>query len=180
MMEFVLKEFFTVSRLIATEGLTFSTSGNMSRIWRGKLFITRTGSNLLNLSEEDVIALPFAGSHPLDKRASSELRVHRKVLQKLGKKAMLHCHAVYSVKMSFEKDEIELSVEGKGVVSRVPVVPEMPVGSEELAKGLLSGFERCDVVVVRGHGVFAVAENLIKAYEKISLLEGACKIMWEV
>ncbi len=179
-MEFVVREFLSVSRLIAEEGLTFSTSGNMSRIWKDRLFITRTGSNLLNLSEEDVIALPLEGNHLLDKRASSELKVHRRVLSSLGKKAMLHCHAVYTVKMSFGRDEIELSVEGKGVVTRVPVIPEMPVGSEELAEGLLSGFKKCDVVVVRGHGVFAVAENLTKAYEKISLLEGACKIMWEV
>ncbi|WP_461829744.1 class II aldolase/adducin family protein [Aquifex sp.] len=179
-MEFILKEFREVARLISLEGLTYGYTGNLSRLWGNRLFITRTGSNLLNLTDEDIIAIPFQGSSLLEERASSERNVHRRVLKETGKKAVAHLHAVYTIKLSFLSDSIlPIDSEGKAILGEVPVLNvEKASASEELAEKLSEALKNKDVAVVKSHGVFAVGENLIEAYEKVAILENSCKILW--
>ena len=179
-MEFILKEFREVARLISLEGLTYGYTGNLSRLWGDRLFITRTGSNLLNLSDEDIIAIPFQGSSLLEKRASSERNVHRRVLKETGKRAVVHLHAVYTIKLSFLTEKIvPIDNEGREILGEVSVLNvEKASASEELAKKLSEALKDRYIAVVKSHGVFAVGDSLIEAYEKISILENSCKILW--
>lgn len=169
-----------VARLISIEGLTYGYTGNLSRLWGGTLFITRRGSNLLNLSEEDVIGIPFERKGFLDDRASSERNVHRAILKSSGKKAVVHLHTIYTVKVSFLTDRIiPKDNEGRAILGEVPVIKaEKASGSEELAYKLSEVLMNGNVAVVKGHGVFAVGEDLREAYEVVSVLENSCKILW--
>ena len=179
-MEFVLKEFREVARLISTEGLTYGYTGNLSRLWGEKLFITRRGSNLINLKDEDIIAIPFWGGSILEERASSERDVHRRILKETGKKAVVHLHAIYAIKLSFLTEKIvPIDSEGKIALGEVPVISvERTSASEELAQKLSETLKDISVAVVKSHGVFAVGDSLVEAYEKVSLLENSCKILW--
>ena len=179
-MEFILKEFREVARLISLEGLTYGYTGNLSSLWGKRLFITRSGSNLLNLRDEDIIEIPLEEYSILEGRASSEREVHRKVLKETGKKAVVHLHTIYAIKLSFLTDSIiPMDNEGKAILGEVPVLSvEKASASEELAQKLSEALKDKDVAVVKSHGVFAVGDNLIKAYEKIAILENSCKILW--
>ena len=179
-MELILKEFREVARLISIEGLTYGYTGNLSRLWEKRFFITRSGSNLLNLSDEDIIEIPFQGYSILEERASSERNVHRRVLKETGKKAVVHLHAIYAIKLSFLTDRIDpVDNEGKAFLGEVPVLSvEKASASAELAEKLSEVLKDKGVAVVKSHGVFAVGKNLIEAYEKISILENSCKILW--
>ncbi len=179
-MEFILKEFREVVCLISQEGLTYGYTGNLSRLWGERLFITRRGSNLLNLSEVDIITIPLEEYSLLEERASSERNVHRKVLKETGKKAVVHLHAVYTIKLSFLLDKITpVDNEGRAILGEVPVLSlERASASEELARELSEVLKDKNVAVVKSHGVFAVGDSLIEAYEKVSILENSCKILW--
>ena len=179
-MEFILKEFKEVARLISLEGLTYGYTGNLSRLWGNKLFITRTGSNILNLTNEDIIAIPFQDYSILEERASSEREIHKRVLKETKKKAVVHLHTVYTIKLSFLTDSIfPIDNEGKVILGKVPILSvEKASASEELAEKLSEALKNKSIVVVKSHGVFAVDENLIEAYEKVAILENSCKILW--
>ncbi|HIQ48223.1 MAG TPA: aldolase [Aquifex aeolicus] len=179
-MDYIYKDFFLTAKMLAQEQLIYSYTGNLSRRWRNNLFITRTGANLRNLSKEDIIVLPFDKKSILETRASSELIVHKSILSSSGKKAVLHTHPIYTVKLSLNCDVITpKDSEGKAILGSVPVLKgEKPTASIELAEVLSEVLKEKKVAVIRGHGVFAVENSLFKAYEVVSILENSCKILW--
>lgn len=179
-MDYIYKDFLLTAGMLAQEQLAYSYTGNLSRRWKNNLFITRTGANLRNLSKEDIIVLPLDKKSILESRASSELIVHKSILKSSGKKAVLHTHPIYTVKLSFNSDVIiPKDSEGKAILGSVPVLEvEKSTASIELAKILSEVLKEKKVAVIRGHGVFAVESSLFKAYEVVSILENSCKILW--
>ncbi|NPA32367.1 MAG: aldolase [Aquificae bacterium] len=178
-MNHIYKEFLLVANLLSKEGLTYAHTGNMSRKLGEELFITRRGAHIGHLFPEDIINVPLTGRSVLDERASSELNVHRKIIKTIKADALLHTHSPCTVSLSLEARTITpKDTEGKAILGSVPVVsPSEPSASEELADCLIDAFKRAKVAVVRGHGVFALGENLLDAYKLVSLLEHSCKIL---
>ncbi|GAB6065346.1 class II aldolase/adducin family protein [Aquifex pyrophilus] len=179
-MEHIIRDFLLTSEMLSKEGLTYSYTGNMGRKRGERLFITRTGSNLLNLSKEDIISIPLKGKSILDERASSELRVYRAILNEFPYSSLLHVHAPYTLCVSFKRKEITpLDSEGKEALGSVPVLSlRSPSASEELSEALKESFKSHRIAVIRGHGVFCLENSLYRAYELVSLLENSCKILW--
>ncbi len=178
-MNWIVKEIIRVGRLLFKEGLVSARAGNISRVFEDKLFITRTGALTGSLSEEDIIQVPLWNSSILDRRASVELIVHRKVIIETGKRAVVHAHPVHAVALSLSRDVIEpVDSEGKEIIGSVPVVEvEKPSASEELAQAIAEALRISKVVIVKGHGAFSADEQLVKAYSYISTLEHSCKIL---
>ncbi|RLJ70724.1 L-fuculose-phosphate aldolase [Hydrogenivirga caldilitoris] len=179
-MEWIYKEIIKVGKLLFSEGLVSARSGNISRAFMERLYITRTGSSLGALRKEDIIELPLKETHILDKRASVELSVHKKIIIETERRAVVHAHPVYTLLVSYEKEEVvPVDSEGREILGSVPVLElEKPSASDELAERASSSLKYLPVVIVRGHGVFAAADELYKAYSFISTLEQSCKILF--
>jgi len=133
-----------------------------------------------NLMKEDIIKLPVKGRHPLDTRASVELPVHRAIILKTGKNAVVHAHPTYTLLVSYEREEIiPEDSEGREILGSIPALElERPSASEELAETASEVLKGRPAVVVRGHGVFAAARELHRAYSYLSTLEHSCKILF--
>ena len=179
-MEFIYREIVRVGRLLFEEGLVSARSGNLSRAFGDRLFITRTGANMGALTGEDVICLPLKEEHLLDRRASVELPVHRRIILETKKPAVVHAHPTYTLLLSYDREEIiPVDSEGREILGRVPVLElERPSASEELAREASEVLKVVPVVVVKGHGVFSCAGELHRAYSLISTLEHSCKILF--
>ncbi len=180
-MFWIYREILEVGKLLFEEGLVSARAGNLSRAFGEKLFITRTGSFTGKLSPEDVIVVPLKGSSIIDHRASVELLVHREIILRTGKKAVVHAHPPSGVALSFTREVIKPEdSEGREVLGIVRVLEvRKPSASEELAKAVSETLKDSKVVLVRGHGAFAADRDLFKAYSYISTLEHSCKIlMW--
>ena len=178
-MEWIYREFRRVGRLLFEEGFVSARSGNLSFRWRDKVFITRTGAFVGDLSREDIMSLPLREDSPLSERASVELVVHRSVLLNTARRAVVHAHPPNAVALSFSREEITpVDSEGFELIGRVRVVaPEKVSASEELAEAVLEVLREDKIVVVRGHGVFSADTSLFGAYRHISTLEHSCKIL---
>lgn len=179
-MEFVYREIIRVGELLFREGLVSARSGNISRSFGDKIFITRTGANMGTLTKEDVICLPLRGKHILDERASIELPVHRRIILETGRPAVVHAHPTYTLLLSYWRKEIlPVDTEGKELIGRVHILElERASASEELAREASKVLKNHPLVVVRGHGVFSSASELTRAYSLISTLEHSCKILF--
>ncbi len=169
--------FLEVGRELGRMGLVSSHSGNMSIRIRQGMLITRHGAMLACLKEEDIVEAPLVG-HISD--ASTELIVHQAIYAHTEARAILHCHPPHAVLLSLYLKEISpIDAEGKHLLGKVPVVEvRNPIGSREVAQALPPFFGENKVVVIRGHGSFAIGQDLHEALMFSSALESSAKILY--
>lgn len=75
----MLSEFQTVGRDLFTRGLVSSHSGDLSVRQGEHLFITRRGSMLGGLGEDDLVETGLSRNNRATPRASTELALHRAI-----------------------------------------------------------------------------------------------------
>jgi len=152
-------------------------SGNMSCRVGNSIVITKTGTMLDDLTPEDFVVLR------MDERsdeASSDLPVHRAVYERTDYDAILHCHGIYNVVLSFAMDEIvPLDLEGSLFLKRIRVV-EGEFGSEDLARKIAEEIGKGGAVVVRGHGIYSAGRDIWEAFNRACYLEHSCEIIYRL
>jgi L-fuculose-phosphate aldolase len=111
--------------------------------------------------------------------ASTEINVHRAIYQGTAAQAIVHAHPPYAIARSLMCDEIvPVDSEGSYLLHKVPVVhTELTAGSKEVAELLPLWLKEYDIVMLRGHGPFAIGHLLEEAYQLTSVLEMSCRIM---
>lgn len=177
-MKYFVSKLIEVGSLLFQEGLVDARAGNLSVKVGRKILITRTKAHLNLLTPYDLICVDIDKEGPLDKRASSELLVHREIYKRTNHCAIVHAHPVNVIKLSFKKDMLEfIDSEGKMLLGSVKVIPDYEPGSKELAHIIAKELTNSNLVIVRGHGVFSADEDLMKAYSNVSILEHSCKVM---
>jgi len=161
-------------------GLTSSRFGNIS-ILRGKeIFITRTGTMLDELREDQIIDVDLLGPCINDKIASTEVCVHRAIYNNTAAKAIIHTHSPYAVALSLLEDEIEpVDSEGKYFLGNLPVV-DGGFGTDALAKNASSALMVHNACIARGHGTFAVGKSLDEAYTIACMAEHSSQVRYLV
>lgn len=173
----VLSSFIKIGKELGRLGLVSSHSGNMSIRHEAGILITRHKAMLPCLGETDLVVAPLEGPCP---GASSELPVHQAIYGQTNAKAVLHCHPPYAVLLSLYLDEISpVDVEGRLVLKRVRIVEvRNPVGSEEVAQAIIPCLQEDKVAIIRGHGSFAIGEDLEEALMLSSALEFSCRVLY--
>ncbi len=175
----MLKYFRQVGRDLFAAGLNNSHSGNLSVRLGDRILITRRGSMLGHLEEEDLIETGLErddGNTPL---ASTEIGVHRAIYLKTPALAVVHAHPPCAVALSLLEDEITpVDAEGLFLLPRVPVLrPRQAIASKELEESLPGVIRDFRTAVVGGHGSFAAGQTLEEAYHLTSSLEHSCRII---
>ena len=174
------EDFIMVGRDLATSGAVTSHGGNLSRRERDAVLITRTGSMLGHLTEDDIIESSLAAcGDPRDGRCSVELVVHRAVYEQTDALAIVHAHTAHTIVRSLLADEIvPLDSESLLRLGTVPVVSHPDtIGSAEAGALIADALRAHPVVILRGHGPFAAGVTLEEAYQYVSCLEASCRIL---
>lgn len=174
-----LNQFQNVGRSLFNRGLVSSQSGNLSIRMGDRLIITRRGSNLGDLQEKDIVE---TGIHKNDRStplASIELPVHRAIYQRTRARAVVHAHATHVTALSMVEKEIRSEhLENFFALGPVPVLGwGVEVKPGGLAEDIADALKDHRIVVVRGHGCFAVGQLLDEAYNCTTGLEEACEIL---
>jgi L-fuculose-phosphate aldolase len=175
----VLEQFRRIGRDLFVAGLVSSHGGNMSVRQGDRILITRRGSMLAQLEERDVIEIGLEENDANVTLASTEIVVHRAIYQTTSALAIVHTHPPYAIAQSLVKDEIvPVDSEGSYLLHKVPVVAaQLTAGSAEVAELLPEWLKEYDLVMLRGHGPFAIGHLLEEAYQLTSVLEMACRIL---
>jgi L-fuculose-phosphate aldolase len=175
----LLEQFRRIGRDLFVAGLVSSHGGNMSVRQGDRILITRRGSMLAQLEERDVIDTGLEENDANVTLASTEIVVHRAIYQATSALAIVHTHPPYAIAQSLVKDEIvPVDSEGSYLLHKVPVVAaQLTAGSTEVAELLPRWLKEYDLVMLRGHGPFAIGHLLEEAYQLTSVLEMACRIL---
>jgi L-fuculose-phosphate aldolase len=153
-------------RWLRRYGLNDSHSGNLSVRCDTDYWITPTGAGADTL-EADALVSCSLDSTPAT-GASLDAPLHRQVyLKNPTAGAVMHSHGPYSVAITMDgKDFVPLDFEGQYYFTRVPVLDiPYPDYVTEAPGAVADALLDSALVVVRGHGVYACAENLELAYK---------------
>jgi len=177
----MLKDFQMAGSGLFTAGLNNSHSGNISVRCGDKIIITRRGSMLGRLQEEDLIETGLDKNDCHIALASTEIRVHRAIYRNTQALAIVHAHPTSAVALSLVEDDIiPVDSEGSYLLHRIPVISaEFAIGSNELEKTLPEALKEYKIVMVKGHGSFAAGQLIEEAYQYTASLEHSCRIIYQ-
>ena len=175
----ILSQFQTVGRDLFARGLVASNSGNLSVRLGDRIIITRRGSRLNCLQEHDLIETGISKNNRSTPLASTELPVHRAIYRETQALAIVHAHPPHAIALSLSDTEIIPSgVEGLSVGSLTPVVGwDMEIKPGGLAAIISQALKQRRIIMVHGHGSFAIGQLLEEAYNFTAALEQNCQVL---
>ncbi|MBI4492914.1 MAG: aldolase [Chloroflexi bacterium] len=176
----MLQEFQQVGADLFAQGLISSHAGNLSVRLGDRMVITRRGSMLAHLQERDLIETGIDRNDSGIALASTETVVHRAIYRHTSALAIVHAHPPTSVALSLLMDEIvPVDSESSYLLHKVPVIAtEHTTGSADVARLAPEYLQDYKIVVIRGHGIYAIGQVLEEAFQWASTLEESCKIIY--
>ena len=175
----ILRDFQTVGYDLFIAGLNNSHSGNMSMRTNRMMAITRSGSMLHRLDYNDIVETLIDGEDAETPRASRERPVHRAIYQQTNAQAIVHAHPPQLIALSFFTERFApVDAEGRYFFpDGVPIVEVVnAIASDEVAARVAPLLSRVPIVIVRGHGTFAVGSTLEEGFHHTSSLEHSARI----
>jgi L-fuculose-phosphate aldolase len=175
----ILAQFQTVGHDLFAGGLVSSNSGNLSIRLGERMIITRRSSRLGCLEEHDLIETGINKNDRNTPLASTELAVHRAIYRQTSASAIVHAHPPHAIALSLTETEIVPNdAEGLSMIGRVPVLGwHMEVRPGGLADIITQALGQCRVVMVHGHGSFAIGQLLEEAHNCTTTLEESCRVI---
>ncbi len=177
-------------RLLYSKGLIAGRDGNISvRTGKSTMLTTCSGIHKGFMKVEDLVELDFSGlgfPEPVKSRGckpSTEALLHAEIYRKSREAgAIIHAHAPYSTALglrirSGEMVDMTSLAEGRLLFGKVPVVPEFPPGSEELATATASYFPANSAVILKAHGAVAAGRDIMDALSVMEALEHNARIL---
>ncbi len=172
----MFQEASKIGKLLIASRLIDGASGNMSFKIGETIYITKSGVNLDELTEDSFVILKSG----YVKEASVDQLIHREIYEKTEYNAVLHCHGVYNVVLGAKFDVIEpVDLEGRLYFGKIDVV-DGQFGSEELAEKISESVMQKGVAIVKNHGIYVAGKNLRDAYNKASYVEHSCEILYRL
>ena len=163
---------------LTRRGYVTAHGGNISVREGNSMWITRHGTSLEDVKQEDIVRVYVDKPSNNDVIASTEALVHKEIYKNSGNLVVMHAHPPYSVALSFFYDEIvPPDAEGYHIMKKIPVVKGAP-GSQKLAGNVSNALLKHLGVIVRGHGVFTASKSVETAYHLICIVEHSSEIFY--
>ena len=177
-----LTQFQSIGSNLFRRGLVSSHSGNMSIRLGDRIIITRRGSQMGSLAEQDIVETGVGKNDRSTPLASVELPVHRAIYQQTPALAVVHAHPPHAIALSMM--ETEIVPDGAEVLAEVGRVPVLGCNMDTrpgcLAEIIAQGLKEHRIVLVCGHGTFAAGQLIEEAYKYTAALEESCQVLWLV
>ncbi len=177
--ERIYEMFHEIGRDLYTANMVSSHGGNLSIRLGDRVVIKRRGAMLSSLKLHDLIETGLEKNDSGVALASSELLVHRTIYLKTPALAVVHCHPRTAIAYSLSRSEIvPIDNEASYLLKKVPVIAEeFASGTLEMANKVATALQNYKIIMLRGHGSFAIGQTLDEAFHWSSTLEESCQIM---
>jgi L-fuculose-phosphate aldolase len=177
--ERIFQQFSEIGRDLYEAGMISSHGGNLSLRVGDRVVIKRRGAQLGRLKPHDLVETQIEKNDSGVTLASTELLAHRTIYQQTPALAIVHCHPRTAIAFSLSRDEIvPIDNEASYLLKKVPVIwEEFASGTPEMSNKLAAALQQYKIVMLRGHGSFAIGQTLDEAFFWTTTLEEACEIM---
>jgi L-fuculose-phosphate aldolase len=174
----IYEMFRDIGRDMYVANMISSHGGNLSIRLGDRVVIKRRGAMLGNLKPHDLIETGLEKNDSGVALASTELLVHRAIYMNTPALAVVHCHPRTAIAFSLSRDElVPIDNEASYLLKKVPVVAEeFASGTPEMANKVAKALQNYKIIMLRGHGSFAIGQTLDEAFHWSSTLEESCQI----
>ena len=174
----IYEMFRDIGRDMYTANMISSHGGNLSIRLGDHVIIKRRGAMLGNLKPHDLIETGIEKNDSGVALASTELLVHRAIYMNTPALAVVHCHPRTAIAFSLSRDElVPIDNEASYLLKKVPVVAEeFASGTPGMANKVAKALQNYKIIMLRGHGSFAIGQTLDEAFHWSSTLEESCQI----
>lgn len=174
----IYEMFRDIGRDMYVANMISSHGGNLSIRMSDRVVIKRRGAMLGNLKPHDLIETGLEKNDSGVALASTELLVHRAIYMNTPALAVVHCHPRTAIAFSLSRDElVPIDNEASYLLKKVPVVAEeFASGTPEMANKVAKALQNYKIIMLRGHGSFAIGQTLDEAFHWSSTLEESCQI----
>jgi L-fuculose-phosphate aldolase len=174
----IYEMFREIGRDLFTSNMISSHGGNLSVRFGDRVIIKRRGAMLGNLKPHDLIETRLEKNDSGVALASTELLVHRAIYMNTPALAICHCHPRTAIAFSLSRNElVPIDNEASYLLKKVPIVTEeFPSGTPEMANKVANALKNYKIIMLRGHGSFAIGQTLDEAFQWSSTLEESCQI----
>ncbi|MCF0230018.1 MAG: class II aldolase/adducin family protein [Parasporobacterium sp.] len=181
-----INEAIWIAKALFDRKMGTGTSGNISFVHDGRMYISGTGTCFGKLTENDFAEVSLSNGESIAGRPSKEVPLHLTVYRSKDCRAVIHIHSTYAVLWSCLRHENTTDC----VPSYTPylrmkagsigVVPYAPPGSAELNSNLHSAVDKSDAWLLANHGMIVHGKTLMDAFAAAEELEESCRIAWEL
>lgn len=177
----IKKEVAQWMRRLYKKGLTTSLGGNISkRIDASRIAITASETDKGKIKAAQIAIVDMDGTClDMDVKISMETEMHLSIYRsRVDVNAIVHAHPVMSSVFTVINGEINtrLLAEAYTIIGDpVKATYQLP-GSVELAKVVAEAAAKSNVVLMANHGVLAVGDTLLKAFDRVEVLENAARM----
>ncbi len=158
--------------------LVVARSGNLSaRVDKNTILITATGASLGSLSGDDIIKVDLASEQDIkNSRLTTEFPLHSTIYKNFINNVIIHCHPTlanaYFATVSVLKT---LTFETKLFLGNIPVLGQDTPSITRL-EPVIEALRMSNIVVLKNHGVVAIADKFKDALYLVEELEEAVKV----
>ena len=175
--KFLKDQIIQTGKRLYQAGLVVAKSGNLSaRISEQDILITATGTYLGNLEYEDIVRVNLSDNKCRENKSpSSELALHSLVYKNFGSRVVIHAHpplinGYFAVCSSLKAATFET----KFYLGDVSVIPQdTPTVTQP--QPVIDALKTNNLVVLKNHGVVAVADKFSEALSLVEALEEAVR-----
>ena len=171
------KEIIDTGKRLHDRCLVTARAGNLSaRFDNDRILITAAGTSLGNLNPDDIVIVDLNGAGSEQRHLSSEFPLHSSIYRNTGTGTIIHCHPpLINGYFSVYSDLKVLTFETRLYLGHVPVV-EQETPTVTRIELVLEALKTNNLVVIKRHGVVAVAGRFEEGLYLIETLEDAVRV----
>lgn len=168
-------------RRLYEKNLTTCSGGNISvKLDTNTICITPSGLDKGRIQAEQIGIVTFNGENLTPElKPSIETGMHIAVYKKRPDiKAVVHAHPVTASSFTASEKMIDtaLIAESAAIIGKPVYTPYALQGSKELAELVADAASKGNTILMSNHGVLTVGSSLLKAFDRIEVLEASAKI----
>lgn len=167
-------------RRLYEQKLTTTSGGNISQRFNDVILITPSQTDKGRISGQEVGILGFDGTnHTPELKPSMESNMHLEIYKARPEvRAIVHAHPVFATSYCISEREIKTNLAGESwaVIGKPVKAGYRLMGSLQLANVVAQACLKGNVVLLENHGILAVGDNLLQAFDRVEVTEAAAKM----
>jgi len=162
------------------KGLTTTLGGNISVRCNNNVFITQSQTDKCRIKSKQVGKITINSNYLNSKNnLSMETPMHIEIYKaRPDINAIIHAHPVFLSFFTIYNKELNCNLisESKAVLNKAIYAKYALMGTTKLAKIVAQASKKGNFIILKNHGVIALATNLLSAFDIIEIAENTAKL----